>query len=79
MSPAALYSLPQEIDSYAASQQRRFMLFFPVAETDNTTSTLFPQKLHVRTALLASALAATLVFDFTFPAMIIPPFHFLCL
>jgi len=43
------------------------MLFFPVGETDITTSTLFPQFLQRRAEFLASALAETSVFDFAFP------------
>ena len=46
------------------------MLFFPVEETAMTTSILFPQKLQSRAKLFESALAATLVFDFTFPDII---------
>jgi hypothetical protein len=50
------------------------MLFFPEGETDMTTSALFPQERQSPTLLLNSALAATSVFDFTFPAMVLPPF-----
>jgi hypothetical protein len=47
----------------------RFIFFFPVGETDRTTSTLFPQKLQRFTLFFDSALAATSVFDFPFSAI----------
>ena len=67
-------SLPQESVDYS-SQQRRFILFFPVDETAMTTSTLLPQLLQSRPMLFESARAATSVFDLTFPAMMFPPFQ----
>jgi len=45
------------------------MLFFPVGDTDITTSTLFPQRLQSFAEFLDSALAETSVFDFAFPAI----------
>jgi hypothetical protein len=56
------------------SQHKRFILFFPDGETDNTTSTLLPQMLQRWILPFASALAETSVFDFPFSAMFIPPF-----
>jgi hypothetical protein len=56
-------------------QHKRFILFFPDAETANTTSTLFPQMLQRWILPFASALAETSVFDFPFSAMLIPPFR----
>jgi hypothetical protein len=58
------------------SQHTRFILFFPVGETDKTISTLLPQMLQRCILLFASVRAPTSVFDFPFSAISIPPFFF---
>jgi hypothetical protein len=69
-SPATGYFfLPQEKISYAALQQRRFMLFLPVDVTAITTLTLLPHILQIFDEFLAPDLAETSVFDFAFPAI----------
>jgi hypothetical protein len=70
MSPAAmLIFLSQETVWNYPSQQMRRSLFFPVGETDKTTSILFPQMLQRCTLFFASALDETSVFDFPFSAI----------
>jgi hypothetical protein len=52
------------------------MLFFPVGDTDITTSTLFPQRLQSLAEFLDSALAETSVFDFAFPDITLSSFPY---
>lgn len=53
----------------------RLIFFLPSGVTDKTTSTLFPQLLQHCDLLLLPARAETSVLDFTFSAILFPPFH----
>jgi len=64
----------QEIRNSYSPQQIRLIFFLPVAVTDITTSTVFPQMRQVLAMVFMPALAATSVFDFFFSAIGITPF-----